>query len=252
MAENKSAAWYERSLDADEASAATSAPSNGAKDEAFRIRARMIGVLLRDARVSALRSQDDCARMMHTTEDQIESWETGETSPSMPQIELLAYYLDVPVSHFWGMRTLQSTERDVAGAQADYLSLRDRMIGALLRFAMQERGMSIEDLAAAAHIDAATISDYQYGDLSIPMHQLTVLADAVGKNLTYFLENSSYIGRLLNMREKWHHFAELPDDLREFAANPLNIGFIEVAAMLAQMPADRLRRLGKSVLDITM
>jgi transcriptional regulator with XRE-family HTH domain len=252
MTANESAVWYDQPATSGGAEVSPAAQAPDRHDEAFRIRARMIGVLLRDARVSALRSQEDCARMLHTTVEEIEAWETGEYSPSMPQIELLAYYLDVPVSHFWGMRTLQGSERDVAGAQTDYLSLRDRMIGALLRHAMQEAGMSVDDLAAASHIDAGTIIVYQYGDLAIPVHELTVLADAVGKNLTYFLEQSSYIGRLLNMREKWHHFAELPDDLREFAANPLNIGFIEVAAMLAQMPADKLRRLGRSVLDITM
>ena len=30
------------------------------------------------------------------------------------------------------------------------------------------------------------------------------------------------------MREKWKHFNTLPEELREFAANPQNIGFIEV------------------------
>ena len=46
--------------------------------------------------------------------------------------------------------------------------------------------------------------------------------------------------------------AELPEDVRAFAADPTNIGFIHIALMLSQMPADRLRQVGASILDITM
>ena len=66
------------------------------------------------------------------------------------------------------------------------------------------------------------------------------------------LESSSQIGELLALKEMWQHFMELPEDLRQFAANPLNMGFIEIAMLLAQMPVDRLRRVGESVLNITM
>jgi hypothetical protein len=54
------------------------------------------------------------------------------------------------------------------------------------------------------------------------------------------------------MREMWKHFSNLPDEVRQFAANPLNVGFIEIAIMFSQMPAERLRRVGESVLNISM
>jgi transcriptional regulator with XRE-family HTH domain len=127
-----------------------------------------------------------------------------------------------------------------------------RMIGALLRQAREELGISVEDLAVASHIDAVRITHYELGELAAPMHELSVLAGLVKKNISYFLESSSQIGELLAQKEMWRHFMELPEDLRQFAANPLNMGFIEIAMMLAQMPTDRLRRVGESVLNITM
>ena len=57
---------------------------------------------------------------------------------------------------------------------------------------------------------------------------------------------------LLEMREAWKHFANLPEDVRAFASNPVNIGFIHIALMLSQMPTDRLRQVGASIVDITM
>ena len=53
------------------------------------------------------------------------------------------------------------------------------------------------------------------------------------------------------MREKWKHFNTLPEELREFAANPQNIGFIEIALNFSRMNSDVLRRIAVSILDIT-
>ncbi|MBK8026521.1 MAG: helix-turn-helix domain-containing protein [Chloroflexi bacterium] len=219
-------------------------------EESYRIRARMVGLLLLDARRKSQRSQEDCARLLRVSIDQVNRWEMGDEVPSLPQLEVLAFLLDVPVSHFWGMDTFEATVQDPTSAQGEYLALRDRMIGALLRSAREEREMSLEDLSAETGLAAAQIELYELGEASVPMHELTVLSNAVRKNIGYFLETYSHLGELLAMREEWKHFTKLPDEVRRFAANPLNIGFIEIAIMFSQMPADRLRRIGESALNI--
>lgn len=220
--------------------------------ESFLIRAKMVGVLLRDARLNAKRSVEECARLVHVAPDQIERWELGDETPTLPQLELLAYVLGVPVSHFWGTTTLESEQTDVGKMRDEYLALRDRMIGALLRKAREEASMSLEDLAAFSGLSAEQINRYELGEQPLPMNELTVLANGVRKNLNYFLESGSHIGELLAQREAWKHFARLPEEIRQFASNPLNAGFIEIAIMLSQMPTDRLRRIGESILSITM
>lgn len=220
--------------------------------ESFRIRAKMVGVLLYDARTKAGRSLDDCARLLHISAHQVEQWEFGEAVPSLPQLELLAYYLDVPVSHFWGVNTLEATADDLTRAQNEYMSLRDRMIGALLRLAREEVGVSVEALSAETGVPVEQINAYELGELPAPMHELTVLSNAVKKNVSYFLESGSHLGDWLAMREEWKDFTHLPPELRKFAANPLNVGFLEIAVLFSQMPADKLRRVGESVLNISM
>jgi len=220
--------------------------------ESFRIRARMIGVLLRDARLNAGRTLDDCARRVRVGVDQIECWELGDATPSLPQLEILAYYLEVPISHFWGKTTFEAHEIDPTAAQDDYIALRDRMIGALLRQARLDHGLTIEALAAAAELSVEQLAQYELGEVPIPLHELTVLAGVVKKNLPYFLEAGSRVGDWLAMREAWKTFTELPEEVRRFASNPLNGGYIEIAMMLSQMPADRLRKVGESMLNITL
>jgi transcriptional regulator with XRE-family HTH domain len=219
--------------------------------ESYRLRGKMVGVLLRDARVHASRTVQDCARLLRVDPGLVEAWEYGDAVPSLPQLELLAYYLDVPVSHFWGMETLTGTRRTRLDTHQEFMNLRQRMIGALLRQGREELGISGADLAAQTHLPLESIQQYELGELPVPMHELSVLSSALNKNIPYFLETSSQIGELLATRENWKHFNDLPEDLRQFAANPINIGFIEIALMFSQMPIDKLKRIATSMLDIT-
>lgn len=221
-------------------------------EESYRLRGKMLGVLLRDARLGAARTVEDCARLLRVSPVIIESWEYGDDVPSLPQLELLAYYLDVPVSHFWSTETLKTAHGEKMDIQHQYLTLRDRMIGALLRQAREDSGLSVEQLSEMTSVPADRITYYELGEISIPMHELSVLSGSVKRNLSYFLESSSQIGELLATREIWKHFANLPEEMRAFAADPKNIGFLDIALMFSRMPTERLRQIGASILDITM
>jgi transcriptional regulator with XRE-family HTH domain len=220
--------------------------------ESYRLRSKMLGVLINDARNDALRSIEDCASLLNIEPQTFQSWEFGDQVPTLPQLELLAYYLDVPVSHFWGRKTLESDRTEKVSAQSEYLALRDRMIGAMLRQAREAHKVTVEAASEESGIPVETIQQYELGALSIPMHELSVLSNTVNKNMDYFLESSSYVGELLRIREEWKHFSDLEPDVREFAANPLNIGFIKIAITFSQMPVDQLRKAAEGMLEIAM
>ncbi len=220
--------------------------------ESYRLRARMLGVLIRDARLAAARTTEDCARLLKVEPALMEAWEFGDDAPSLPQLELLAFYLDVPISHFWGQQTLDNDPTQKQDAQSEYMQLRDRMIGALLRQAREERKLAISDVAGIANLPEDLIQQYEMGELSIPMSELSVLSGAVQQNMSYFMESSSYIGTLLQIREEWKKFASLDEDIRHFAANPLNLGFIKIAMLFGKMPAEELRKVAAGLLEISM
>lgn len=219
--------------------------------ESYRIRARMIGVLIHDARLNAERSIQECADLLRVTPEEMQAWEYGDSAPSLPQIELLAFYLGVPVSHFWGTETLEAKVGRHSDIQSEYVALRTRMIGAMMRQARDELGLSLETISQESAIPVDLLTQYEMGELPIPMHELSVLSSILKKNTSYFLETSGYIGEWLQMREEWKHFLKLPDEKRQFAANPRNIGFIEIAIMFSKMPVEDLRQVGASILDIT-
>ena len=220
--------------------------------ESYRLRGKMLGVLIRDARVSASRTIEDCARLLQIDSSVITAWEYGDDVPSLPQLELLAYYLDIPVNHFWSQKTRHANESSKTSVQDEYMALRNRMIGGLLRASREAEKLSIEDVSEATQIKVANIRQYEYGEAVIPMHELVALASAVNQNMDYFLESSSFVGELLQMRAEWQKFMDLDEDVRKFAANQTNLGFIKIAMMFSHMPTAELRLVAEGMLEITM
>jgi transcriptional regulator with XRE-family HTH domain len=74
--------------------------------EAMILRQRIIGVLLRQARIEAGRSQEDLAKMLGVPASRISSYEFGKTEIPLFELEQLAEYLNVSLSYFMdqGMR----------------------------------------------------------------------------------------------------------------------------------------------------
>ncbi|MCA9886744.1 MAG: helix-turn-helix transcriptional regulator [Anaerolineae bacterium] len=221
-------------------------------EESFRLRGKVLGVLIRDARLDAARTIEDCARLLNTSSQVIESWEYGDQIPSLPQLEVLAYYLEVPISHFWGNNALENDRAQTVSKQPHYIELRNRMIGTELAQAREERQLSIQQLAEACYLDVATLQAYEQGDLAIPLTHLQIIANAVNKNMNYFLESVGYVGEILQAREDYMAFMALDEDIRRFIANPSNLAFVKIAMMFREMPTEQLRKAAEGLLDITM
>jgi transcriptional regulator with XRE-family HTH domain len=235
---------------ADEKAEKQKAPTNF--EELYLLRARILGVLIRDARQAAGISLDDCAVQINTPAATLEAWEFGQSMPSLPQVELLAYVLGVPISHFWGTSTL--LERNVRQAvdTEEYVTLRNHLIGALLRAAREQANLTPEQLAAEAGIPPASISAYELGQRPIPTPVLATLASVCRVNLAYFLENGNKIGTFLMLQEDLKNFSALPSEVRRFVSSPTNQPYIDLARRLAQMGTSELRSVAEALLEITL
>ena len=66
------------------------------------IKAKKLGVLIRDAQLKSGKSLEDCAQAMGISADEFDAMEYGERPPTLPELELFAYFLDIPLEHFWG------------------------------------------------------------------------------------------------------------------------------------------------------
>lgn len=231
--------------------AAAAAPPPRDFDELYAIRARILGVLIRDARLTKGLTDEACAHELGVPLTTVQAWELGQESPTLPQLEILAYFIGVPVSHFWDTKTITAQQEERHVPQATYLELRDRVIGTLLRLARQEAKLSQVDLAVACGLSAGDVDEYEFGRKPLPFTRLTSLAVTLKVPLAYFIDTDSRVGDWLNREEAYRRFSELPDSIRDFVAQPSNRIYLELAIKLSKLPVQDLRDVGESILDIT-
>lgn len=218
--------------------------------EALALRNRMIGVLVQDARIKAGRTKRECAELLGIPVDTVTAYEEGRKPVSLPELEVLAYFLDVPVSHFWSYDPKLLSEQSPPPVQ-EILALRHRIVGALLQKARQEAGKSRKDLAQLLGCPVSRITAYEYGERPIPLAELEVLARALNRSLDYFLDQAGPIGAWEEEQRALRAFRQLPPEIRQFVSKPINRSYLEVAMKLAEMPACALRQIAEGLLEIT-
>lgn len=218
-------------------------------EEQEHTRATMLGELIEDARAHAGRSVAECAAVLGISPDDFRNAESGDYVVSLPQLEVLAIYLDVPMAHFWGTHTLAEEEpRDYA----DLLALRNKIIGGLLRQARLESGRSAADLAEEIGVTPEQIQTYEMGADALPYLQLERLAKYLGITVDYFVDDErGPMGRHEAQQRMMQRFRQLPPDISAFVVQPVNIPYLKTAMRLSEMDADRLREIAASILEIT-
>ena len=217
------------------------------------LRAKKLGVLLRDARLSSGRSLAECASWLGISSDQYEHYELGEQSPSLPELEILSFYLQVPVEHFWEQESTTIGKKAINPADLVRLSgLRRRTIGALLRQARLQSGLSMEQLAAEMGTDADKMRAYELGEDPLPLPVLEAMADRLGRPIKDFQDQRSSVGTWADRQRALDIIAELPPELQTFISKPVNRPYLELAQRLSEMSVEKLRAVGEGILDITL
>ena len=219
--------------------------------ELYALRARIHGLLIRDARLARGRSIEDCAERLGIEPQTFEAWELGLEHPSLPDLELLAYDLGVPISHFWSNQTLSGNGVERRLAQDEYLTVRNRMVGVQVAQAREAAGLSVDDLAEKSGLPARKLITYERGEAAIPLAELTTLASACGVSLNHFWDNHNRVGHWLDTQESFQHFNALDAETRAFLSNPTNMSFIKLAMWFSKLGADELRGIAESILHLS-
>ncbi|MCY4146471.1 MAG: hypothetical protein OXE95_12770 [Chloroflexi bacterium] len=210
--------------------AANKKPSRQDRPLAERLRAKIIGVLLRKARLAAERAPEECAAFLTMTTEQFMAWETGEKAPSLPELELLSRFLQ-------GAPT--------PARQSDYLLLRQRIIGVLL----QKARMKADADAAQAIVPPERLRAYELGERSMPMTDLCALAQALSIELGAF-QYASEPERPFAAPSPAQATAASAVAATDFAADRQNAAFIRLAMAFRHINVDDLHRIADALLAI--
>jgi len=217
-----------------------------------QIRLKKIGLLIYDARRSARRSPEECAAAVGIQLDEFQAIEKGEKAPSLPELENLAFYLDVPLDHFWGAQSISARTKPENIEQKEQLrKLRDRVIGATLRDARTKSGLSLQQVSEAASIQVDSLTQYELGTASAPLTDLETLATVLKLRIEELIDKRGPVGKWRSDRIEFEKFVGLDPEVRQFVCTPVNIPYITLAKRLSQMSVEKLRSIAETLLEIT-
>ncbi len=214
-----------------------------------KIRTKKVGLLIRDARQIKGLSLAACAQAIGVSEATLQAFELGEISPSLPDLEALAFIFELPVDHFRGDQLLAVDGRKRA-ALGKLRVLRQRVIGVLLRQARLRIGLSTDELARQVNLTTDQVQAYELGQAAIPLPELEALAEALNCPFASFEDQQGPIGAWRVKVREQEEFHELRPELKTFVLDPKNRSYLEMAKQLSEIPADNLQAVGESLLIV--
>jgi transcriptional regulator with XRE-family HTH domain len=217
---------------------------------ALSLRTKKIGILLMDARRYARQTEYACAKEINLTEEEYHQFETGQKMPSLPQLEVLAFYLNVPLEHFWGDK-VKSEQPQVDLKTNALIPLRQRVIGITVRQLRQKSNISLEDFAERLEIEPALLKNYELGDTPIPLPLLEHIMAFLNENISIVADQYGQIGRWYKKQKTVGSVSAFPVEIQEFVANAINEPYIELARRLSEYDANKLRSIAEGLLEIT-
>jgi transcriptional regulator with XRE-family HTH domain len=221
-------------------------------DGSLALRAKMLGVLMRDARKACGLSPQECARIMGIPPGTLTSFETGRKPFSLPELEAFAVAVNLPVLRLLHPDQLISQEKKARPNLKGMIELRQRMIAVRLRQLRDEKGMTNSVLADQAGIPHAKLRSFESGRRPVPLPELEALARALGIEPESFLDPSGPGKERELEHQAIQEYHKLHQDVRDFLAHPINEPYIRLAMRMSELPAERLRTIAEGLLEITL
>jgi transcriptional regulator with XRE-family HTH domain len=217
------------------------------------LRAKKLGILIRDARMASRRSIKDCANAINVTSGIFKAYEEGRKAPSLPELETLVYYLELPIDHFWSNESISDAPERISELDLPRLTgLRHRMIGALLRQERMDASLSMKAVSEQSGISTRRLKNYEMGERPIPLPELEVLLNILGGRIETFFDQGGPIGLWMTQQKAIQQFLDMPVELQNFVCQPINRPYLDLARKLSEMSTDKLRSVAEDLLDITL
>ena len=217
-------------------------------NELAQSQAAKLGQLIQAARKRTRSSIADCSNALGIDPKIFEEMEKGDRVPSLPEVEVMAMFLDVPMDYFWGGDKLPTeTQKDYV----KYMTLRHVIIGTTLRQYRDNRRMKLEELANEVGISQEELGGYETGQ-PVSFLDLAIIVRALDRTIMDMTDDDyGPLAQHENEIAQKQKFDDMPEDMKAFVVEPINKRYVEAAIQLSQLDVGRLRSIGESLLEIT-
>ena len=213
---------------------------------------KKLGILIKNARELRKRSIAECAQAVGIDSNTFQRYETGEISPSLPGLEILAYYLEIPIQHFFSNQLKE--DNPVFEDETDlnqFLLVRGKVISARLKNYREQKNISPEKMIENTSLTEEQYLLYEDGDQPIPLTNLQAFMFPLGCSLKEFFSEGGRIGAKYREEKAQQTLEEIPSDVQKFLTNPSNEPYLRLAIHLSTLSAERLRNIAEGLLEIT-
>lgn len=218
-----------------------------------KIRSKKIGVLLMDARLYRGKNIQECAKIIGVSDEVYASYEYGMASPSLPELESLAYYLRIPLDHFWKNEIVSA--RSSFNQRVDFeklIKLRHKIIGTLIQQARTNSNITLERMAELSGVSAHDMESYELGETPLPLPELESISQILNRPVSDFQDQETELSKAPDVIHLTQQMQEMPSELLTFVMKPINRPYLELAQRLSEMSVDKLRAVAEGLLEITL
>jgi len=203
-----------------------------------------IGNRLAKAREAAGKSAKECALVLGVTIKKYQKIETSTIIPSLPELEIIAYFLGVLPEDILEGNHAEFEKKAASSEQLQQImQLRHHILSATLQLARSQKNLSLKELSNLSGISIAHIKRYEMTSAPIPLNDLTALCKMLEIPLRTLLDQSGFLAEGLKKMEKERSFHQLPAELQNFFTNPENLNFLKLAKRLKETGLENLESL---------
>jgi transcriptional regulator with XRE-family HTH domain len=216
--------------------------------EAVVLERKIIGVLIRAARERVHRTPKEVALRMGISQARLRQYEMGTREISLPELENLAAFVQVPVTFFLSNESLARREPAVPPVE-EQVRARRALIATKLKQARLDAHKSEEECAQAIGRTVALHKRYEAGRIDIPITELERLARFLNVGMSYFMRDglARKARREMPDPELW---SRLPLEVRALVMDPNSLPFLRMAAKFRDLPPSKLQELGEILLVV--
>lgn len=222
------------------------------EDSNISSRAEQIGRRLKSFRETKRLKMSEVTALLGITQSRYKAYEKGISIPSLPELEILTIYFNIPISSLLAHDDQPVEEIIVDSVQTrKFMQLRQRIIATRLKKALDDAEISRTDIANGLGIKPKELSSYLSGKKPIPLAMLEVLSRIAAITIQSFFGTHGVVGERLSQAERIAGFKQLPSELQDFIAQPINRPYVDLAQRLSSLPVNKLRSIAEGLLDIT-
>lgn len=214
-------------------------------------RAQRLGMVLAACRENSEKTIVKTASYLGITPDELLRYEQGETSPGLPQLELLSDFYRVPLKEM-----LSDTDTPVQNRKLDpakvpaLVGVRNRIIAMLLKSARLDQGVEEIALAGKLGLNLEQLQQYESGLTQVPLPALELISKELNIPMESFFSETEQIPENPPTPEPEPEIIEpaLPDELHLFVNEPANIPFLKMAQSISKIDPSALKALAESLM----